>query len=532
MPCNNQHKELAEIIGAALEKRGCKAHYCFTPVISDGLTQGTRFMRYSLVSRDAICDAIEIMHEGYKADAIITLAGCDKTVGGVVMPMARKNMIGLSLFGGPALPGLAPRDKDCPDGEMRRLDGGSMSELIPQLTAGILDIEELTRLECAAAPGSGGCAAMFTASSMAFAVEAMGIALPGSASHPAMTRADPRAIPAAKVRDCEAAADAVVRLLHTKLTTRQIITKEALENAVAVLDACGGATHCVLHLLAIAHEAGIPREEFSIDDFDRIGARIPILVACSPHGRFHVADIDELGGLPVVMKELLLGGFLHGAALTCTGATVAENLQGVASVSELPAQEVLWPVSRPYKPAGNHILVLHGNLCPESAVCKLSGKENVYHRGPARCFDEENDAYEAIVGGRVQKGDVVVVRYEGPKGAPGMPEMLMPGGALIGTGLGKDVALVTDGRFSGASHGIMVGHVSPEAAAGGPIALVRDGDIITLDPRAIAHGRSIGRGARRAARAWSPPAEKPDAKGVLAKYAKLVASPHVGATTS
>ena len=538
MPCNNQHRELAEIIGAELEKRGCKPHYAFTPVISDGLTQGTRFMRYSLVSRDAICDAIEIMHEGYKADAIISLGGCDKSVGGVVMPLARKDMIGLSLFGGPALPGL---DGGCGGGgdgeapaEPRRLDGGSMSELIPQLTAGLLDVAELSRLERLAAPGSGGCAAMFTASSMAFALEAMGMALPGSASHPAMTRDDARGITAAKRRDCADAADAVVHLLARRLRARQIITKESLENAVTVLYACGGSTNAVLHLLAIAHEAGIPKADFSIDDFDRVGRRVPLLVACSPHGKYHVVDIDEHGGLPVVMKELLEAGFLHGDCLTCTGATVAENLADTPTVGELPRpQEVLWPVRAPYKPAGNHILVLRGNLCPDSAVCKLSGKENVYHSGPAVCFDEENAAYEAIVGGRVRKGDVVVVRYEGPKGSPGMPEMLMPGGALIGCGLGKDVALVTDGRFSGASHGIMIGHVSPEAAAGGPIALVRDGDIVTLDPKNRSLTVDVSDAEMEARRAkWRPPPVKPGLQGVLGNYAKLVASAHVGATTS
>jgi len=534
MPCNSQFKELAELIGAALEERGCKPHYAFTPVISDGLTQGTRFMRYSLVSRDAICDAIEIMHEGYKADAIVTLGGCDKSVGGVVMPLARKDMIGLSLFGGPALPGLASAKRDCPGGEQRRLDGGAMSEIIPQLTAGLLDIEELTRLECVAAPGSGSCAAMFTASSMAFAIEAMGMAWPGSASHPAMTRSDPHSVPTAKRRDCEQAADALVSLLAARRTCRQIITKEALENAVTVLYACGGSTNCVLHLLAIAHEADIPKSQFCIDDFDRIGRHVPILAACSPHGKFHVVDIDEQGGLPVIMKELLTAGFLHGGCMTCTGKTVAENLAAAPTLGELAAgQQVLFPVARPFKPAGNHILVLHGNLCPESAVCKLSGKENVHHRGPARCFDEENDAYEAIVGGTIRKGDVVVVRYEGPKGSPGMPEMLMPGGALIGCGLGKDVALVTDGRFSGASHGIMIGHVSPEAAIGGPIALVRDGDVITLDPKARSLSVDVS-DEELAARlaAWTPRAQKPSTKGVLNNYSKLVASAHVGATTS
>jgi len=285
---------------------------------------------------------------------------------------------------------------------------------------------------------------------------------------------------------------------------------------------------------AIAYEAEIPREEFCIDDFDRVGRRVPILCNVSPHGRYHVVDIDELGGLPVVMKELLAGGFLHGDCMTVTGKTVAENLADVPTIAELQgAQQVLWPVAGPYKPAGNHILVLHGNLAPESAVCKLSGKENVFHRGPAKCYDEENDAYEAIVSGKVVKGDVVVVRYEGPKGSPGMPEMLMPGGALIGCGLGKDVALVTDGRFSGASHGIMVGHVSPEAAAGGPIGLLRDGDVVTLDPgrRLLSADVPDAEMAERR-RAWTPPAPKPGTRGVLAKYAALVQSAHVGAVTS
>lgn len=532
MPCNNQMKDMAELLAEELEKRGCKAHFAFTPVISDGLTQGTRFMRYSLLSRDAICDTIEIMHEGYKADAAITLGGCDKSVGGVVMPLARKNIIGLSLFGGPALPGLAKK-RDC-EGEMQRLDGGVMSEIIPQLTAGLLDIEELTRLECAAAPGSGSCAAMFTACSMAFAVEAMGMSLPGSASHPAMTRSDTRSLTALKRKDCEDAADAIVNLLAEKIQARRIITKKSVENAVAVVYACGGSTNCVLHILAIAYEADIPVEEFCIDDFDRVGKDVPILCNVSPHGKYHVADIDELGGLPVIMKELLVNGFLHGDCLTVTGKTLAENLADVPSISELKVeQSVLWPVAKPYKPAGNHILVLHGNLASESAICKLSGKTNIYHRGPCKCFDEENDAYEAIVSGKIVKGDVVVVRYEGPKGSPGMPEMLMPGGALIGCGLGKDVALVTDGRFSGASHGIMIGHVSPEAAVGGPIGLLKDGDIVTLDPknRLLSVDVSDGEMAERRA-LWRPPPPKPGTKGVMAKYAACVQSAHIGAVTS
>merc|ERR1719424_354491 len=359
------------------------------------------------------------------------------------------------------------------------------------------------------------------------------MALPGSASHPAMTRSDTRGLTAQKRKDCEDCADAVVNLLGLKMQCRQIITKKSLENAVSVVYLCGGSTNCVLHLLAIAYEAEIPASEFSIDDFDRVGKKVPILCNVSPHGKYHVADIDEQGGLPVIMKELLVAGFLHGDCMTVTGKTVAENLANTPRVSDLKPQDVLFTVEKPYKNAGNHILVLHGNLATESAICKLSGKENIYHKGPCKCFDVENDAYEAIVAGKIVKGDVVVVRYEGPKGSPGMPEMLMPGGALIGCGLGADVALVTDGRFSGASHGIMIGHVSPEAAVGGPIALLKEGDVVTLDPknRGLTVDVSDAEMAERRA-AWKPPAPKADTRGVLAKYAALVQSAHIGGVTS
>jgi dihydroxy-acid dehydratase len=470
------------------------------------------------------------MHEGYKADAIITLGGCDKSVGGVVMPLARKDLVGVSLFGGPALPGLL--EHDC-GGEPRRLDGGAVAEAIGSYGTQLIDLEELHRIECAAAPGSGSCAAMFTACSMAFAVEGLGMALPGSASHPAMTREEPLAVPPIKRSDCTAVAEAVMNLLGVRLTSRQIITKKAMENAVTVIYACGGSTNCVLHLLAIAHEAEIPKDEFSIHDFDRVGTRVPLLANVSPHGKYHVDDIDRVGGLPVIMKELLVNGFLHGDCVTVTGKTVQENLANVSAISDLPDQDVLFPVAKPFAPAGNHILVLQGNLAPDSAICKLSGKQNVTHTGPAKCFDQEDDAFQAIMSGKIVKGDVVVVRYEGPKGSPGMPEMLAPGGALIGAGLGKDVALVTDGRFSGASHGIMIGHVTPEAAVGGPIGLIRDGDIVVLRPKERLLNVDISAeemDARRAA--WTPPAPKVGTRGVLAKYASLVQSAHVGATTS
>mmetsp|Transcript_87240 Transcript_87240/g.247340 ORF Transcript_87240/g.247340 Transcript_87240/m.247340 type:complete len:602 (-) Transcript_87240:87-1892(-) len=542
MPCNNQFRDLADIIGEEVERLGGKAHLCYTPVISDGESQGARAMRYSLVSREYICDCIEVMHEGYHADAIITLGGCDKSVPGVVMPMARKDLVGLSLFGGPALPGL-PASASCGTagaaaGEggapaPRGLDPGSVMEAIGAVGQGLMDLEELHRIECAALPGSGTCSAMFTACTMASAVEAMGMALPGTASHPAMTREDPRSVPAQKRADCLAAAQALFALLERGIHARQIITAKSLENAVMVVYAVGGSTNAVLHLLAIAHEAEVPREDFNIERLHEVGQRVPLLANVSPHGRFHMHDVDGVGGIPAVMRELLDAGLLHGGCLTVTGRTVAENLAGVPSISARAAQEVLRPFGRPLAPAGNHIVVLHGNLAPESAVAKLSGKENVRHAGPARVFDAEDEAFAAIMAGGIRRGDVLVIRYEGPKGSPGMPEMLSPGAALVGAGLGKRVALVTDGRFSGASHGIMVGHVTPEAADGGPIALLRDGDLVTVAPgeRLVSVDLSAEELARRRA-AWAPPPPRPGCRGVLQRYARNVSSAHFGAITS
>lgn len=542
MPCNNQFRDLADIIGEEVEKLGGKAHFCLTPVISDGMSQGTKAMRYSLVSREVITDCIELMHEGYHADAIITLGGCDKSVPAAVMPLARKDLIGLSLFGGPALPGLHPGD-DCrkrdADGEMsvgkkgKSLDPKDVMEAIGSYGNGLIDMEELHRIECASLPGSGTCSAMFTACTMSSVVEAMGMSLPGTSSKPAASRDDPRSVTQAKREDCAAVAAALFALAEKGLSTRKIITKEALENATAVVYALGGSTNAVLHILAIAYEAGIPASQFCIEDFHRIGQKVPLLGNLSPHGRYHMSDLDSIGGVPVAMRELLDAGLLHGDCMTVTGRTVAENLAGTPAVAALGAQDVLYSAANPLAPAGNHILVLQGNLAPESAVCKLSGKIDVDLTGPARCFDDEDAAFEAIMAGRIQKGDVLVIRYEGPKGAPGMPEMLSPGAALVGAGLGKYVALVTDGRFSGASHGIMVGHVTPEAAAGGPIALLVDGDMVTVRPGSRELSVALSEeelSSRR--KEWQPPAPKPGSSGTLAKYAAQVRSAHVGATTS
>jgi len=530
MPCNNQMLELADIIREELEKRGCKAHIAMTPVISDGQTQGCKAMRYSLVSRELITDCIELMHEGYHADAAITLGGCDKSVPAAVMPLARKDIISLSLFGGPALPG-----QQCDEhGKVIKdhMDPATVMEGIGSYGAGLIDLEELHKIECASLPGSGTCSAMFTACTMATVVEAIGMSLPGTSSHPAATREDSRSVTAQHRQDCADVCDAIVNLLGLKISARQIITKKSLENAVAVVYAVGGSTNAVLHTLAIAHEAGISQEDFSIETFHQIGQKVPLLANLSPHGRYHMSDLDAIGGVPVVMKELLEHGLLHGDCLTVTGKTLAENLAGVPSISSLGSQDVLRTLSSPLSPAGNHILVLRGNLAPQSCVVKLSGKQNIEFIGPAKCYSDEDDAFKAIMAGEIKKGDVLVIRFEGPKGSPGMPEMLSPGAALIGAGLGKDVALVTDGRFSGASHGIIVGHVSPEAALGGPIGLLRNGDIVVLRPAQRELSVRLSEEELEARRRDFKLPERPGINGLLAKYASQVGTAHYGAVTS
>eukprot|EP01098_Paradermamoeba_levis_P004660 TRINITY_DN1985_c0_g1_i1.p1 TRINITY_DN1985_c0_g1~~TRINITY_DN1985_c0_g1_i1.p1 ORF type:complete len:585 (+),score=189.63 TRINITY_DN1985_c0_g1_i1:58-1812(+) len=519
MPCNNRLQELAEEIARVVESLGAKPLLCYTPVISDGETQGTEGMRYSLISRDYIADCIEIMHEGYAADGIITLSGCDKTVPGTLMPLPRLNLIGVTLYGGAALPGKHPIKE-------RGLDPGTVMEAIGAYGAKVIDIEELNKIECLSLPGSGTCSAMFTANTMASVVEALGMSLPGSASHPAVNSNNQ--INNQKISDCEMAVRSLLELMQKKIRARDIITHKALENAVTVVYALGGSTNAVLHLLAIAKEAGL--DQFSIFDFNRIGSKVPLLANVSPHGYFHMSDLDKIGGVPVVMKELLENGLLHGDCLTVTGKTVRENLEKTPRLSELGEQKVVFPISSPLSPAGNHISIMTGNLAPCSAVMKLSGKQLLLFSGPAIVYDGEQDAFNAIMKGEVKKGSVLVIRYEGPRGSPGMPEMLSPGAALVGAGLGKDVALVTDGRFSGASHGIMIGHVTPEAQDGGPIALVANGDVITIDVanRLLSIQLSDEELAERK-KNWAPPQKNFPRTGVLAKYRKLVTSAHYGA---
>jgi len=515
-PCNDHLRSLGDILSREITGGGGRPFLFGTPVISDGETMGMEGMKYSLMSRDLIADCIETMHEGYAADGMVTLSGCDKSIPGALMPILRNNAIGLTLYGGTILPGRYKGED---------LTVVSAFEAVGAHAAGRLDDDELHQVECHSCPGAGSCGGMYTANTMAAAIEAMGLSVPGSASHAAVDRGN--RISRRKRDDCSASAAALFLLLRRGIRARDIATREAFENAVAVMMALGGSTNGVLHLLALAHEAQVP---LTLEDFHEIGARVPLLGNFKPSGRYVMADLDRIGGVPVVMKTLLAAGLLHGGCLTVTGKTVAENL-GAAPLRRR-GSDILAVPEHPFAPPGRHIRILGGNLAPEGAVLKLSGKPLAPHSGPARVFDREEDALDAILGGAIRNGDVIVIRYEGPRGGPGMREMLSPSAALMGAGLGKDVALVTDGRFSGGTHGIMVGHVAPEAQAGGPIAAVRDGDRITIDPaaRSISLGASDSEIAARLA-GWSAPPPK-YARGVLAKYARLVGSASRGAVTN
>ncbi|CAH3195828.1 unnamed protein product [Porites evermanni] len=378
-----------------------------------------------------------------------------------------------------------------------------------------MDIEDLKDIECHAIPGPGACGGMFTANTMSSVVETLGLTLPGSASGVAVDSENK--VAEKKFREVEEAVKTLFTLMKTGQTSRDIMTRKAFENAVTVMYALGGSTNGVLHLLALAHESDV---QFSIDDFNTVGGKVPLIGNLKPHGQYQMADLDKVGGLPIVLKELLHNGFLHGEQMTVNGKTMAENLKDVPGISELGAQDIVFPVSSPLAPAGRHILILKGNLAPESAVLKLSGKDIAGpFRGPAAVFDGEEKAFQAIMN-RKATGDVLVIRYEGPKGSPGMPEMLSPGGALVGAGLGKKVALVTDGRFSGASHGIMIGHVSPEAQVGGPIALIQNGDIIVIDPQSATLEVELSDEVlSERKKQWQPPPRK--LVGLLHKYTKV-----------
>ncbi len=507
-PCNYHLNKLA-----ALAKEGVRAANGvpieFTTIaMSDGIAMGHEGMRASLVSREVIADSVEVVMHAERMDGLVGIAGCDKSEPAMLMAMARMNLPSVYLYGGTILPGTYQgKDVTIQD----------VFEAVGAHAQGTITDEELSGVEHAACPGAGSCAGMYTANTMAAVGEAIGMSLPGSASPPAV---DYRREVAARE-----SGEAAVRCLMEGLKPRDVMTREAFENAIAVTMALAGSTNAVLHLLAIAHEAKV---DLKLDDFDRIARKVPHLVDVRPAGRFVMSDLDRVGGVQVVMAELLDADLLHGDCLTVTGKTVAENLAALNPAK--PDGEIVHPMSDPIHPWGGTV-ILRGSLAPDGSVCKAAGMEGTVFRGRARPFESEEEAFRAVLRGEVGKGDVIVIRNEGPVGAPGMPEMLATTAAVAGAGLGKDVALITDGRFSGATKGFSVGHVAPEAVLGGPIAFVREGDTIVLD----VDGRTIDLevdGAELAKRrdGWTPRAPRYDT-GVLAKYAKLVGSASEGAVT-
>ena len=505
-PCNMHIDGLARAAAAGADGAGGKAVLFNTITVSDGISMGTPGMRYSLVSREVIADSIETVVAAEGFDGFVAIGGCDKNMPGCVMAMARLNRPSVFVYGGTIQPGAERRDIV------------SVFEAVGAVASGRMSAVQLLEVERTAIPGPGSCGGMYTANTMASAIEALGLSLPNSSGQ--------EAISSQKHEDALRAGAAVVELVKRGIRPSEILSREAFENAITVVIAVGGSTNAVLHLLAMAYEAGIP---LTLDDFTRIGQRVPVLADLRPSGKYSMSELVAIGGIQPLMKLLLDGGLLHGQCLTVSGRTLAENL---AAVRPYPAgQSIVRPLENPLK-KDSHLVVLYGNLAPEGAVAKISGKEGLRFQGRARVFGSEELALAAILDGTVVAGDVVVIRYEGPRGGPGMREMLSPTGAIVGKGLGDKVALITDGRFSGGSHGFVVGHVAPEAAAGGPIALLLDGDRITIDAerRTIDVELPPAELERRRSQ-WSPPATTAPL-GVLRKYAQLVSSASLGAVTT
>ncbi len=504
-PCNMHIGELAKEAAAGADAAGGKAVLFNTITVSDGISMGSPGMRYSLVSREVIADSIETVVGAEGFDGLVAVGGCDKNMPGCAMAIARLNRPAVFVYGGTIRPGAGRRDIV----SVFEAVGGHANKTVSD--------KQLLEVERTAIPGPGSCGGMYTANSMASAIEALGLSLPNSSAQ--------EAVSTNKHDDCRRAGEAVVKLVKAGIRPSDILTRKAFENAITVVIALGGSTNVVLHLLAIAHEA---RVKLSLDDFTRIGKRVPVLADVRPSGKYLMSELIAIGGIQPLMKRLLAAGLLHGECMTVTGKTMAENL---AQVRDYPAgQEIVQPFDKPIK-KDSHLVVLYGNLAPEGAVAKLTGKEGLTFTGKAKVYEGEEKATAAILAGKVVAGDVVVIRQEGPVGGPGMREMLSPTGAIMGLGLGDQVALITDGRFSGGSHGFVVGHVAPEAALGGAIGLLQSGDVITIDAkkRSIEVHLSAAELKRRH-KAWKPRRPYTE-RGVLAKYARTVSSASKGAIT-
>lgn len=507
-PCNMHIDQLAVEAGKGVRQGGGAPLTFNTITVSDAISMGHEGMRFSLPSRDIIADSIETVVSAERLDGVVAIGGCDKNMPGCMIAIGRLNVPAVFVYGGT----IAPGKLDGTD-----IDIVSVFEAVGEYNRKAIDADRLYEVECQACPGAGSCGGMYTANTMASAIEAMGMSLPGSSSNPATH--------SRKKDDCLKAGEAVVDLLRKNIRPRDIMTKKAFENAITVVMALGGSTNAILHLLAMAHAVDV---DLTLDDFENIRVKVPVLADMKPSGKFVMQDLHEAGGVPALMKLLLQAGLLHGDCLTVTGKTLAENLADAPDLKE--GQEVIRPLDQPYRKTG-HLVILRGNLAPEGAVVKMSGIHSDQFTGPAKVFDSEDEATAALMNDEIQEGDVIIIRYAGPKGGPGMPEMLAITAIVIGKGLNEKVALITDGRFSGGSHGFVVGHVSPEAQVGGPIALVRNGDMVTID--SVKQEINIDvteEELERRRQSWQPPPYRYQ-KGALYKYSKLVSSASRGAVT-
>ena len=507
-PCNMHINTLAEKAAAGANSAGGKGVIFNTITISDGISMGSEGMKYSLVSREVIADSIETVTGCEGFDGVVAIGGCDKNMPGCMMALARLNRPAVFVYGGTIMPGVHKGIK---------IDVVSVFEAVGQHAKQEIGDKELKQIESKAIPGAGSCGGMYTANTMASAIEALGMSLPGSSAQAAISKS--------KEDDCRNAGKAVLNLLEKDIRPSDIMTRKAFLNAITIITALGGSTNAVLHMLAMAYSMGV---KLSIDDFTRIGKKVPVMADLRPSGKYMMSELIEIGGIQPLMKMLLKKGLLYGECLTVTGKTMAQNLAKVKAYPK--GQNIIRPFSNPIKKDG-HLVILYGNLAPEGAVAKISGKEGLSFTGKAKVFASEEAALKKILDGGIKKGDVIVIRYEGPVGGPGMREMLSPTSAVMGKGLGKDVALITDGRFSGGSHGFVVGHITPEAAVGGPLALVKNGDKITIDAERGEMNLHVSASElKKRKTAWKAPKAR-YTRGVLAKYAKQVSSASSGAVT-